>query len=99
MSTRRAAKVSRYILCFAFIASACSHSADVAIPTESETKVAAGESASTESSLGPVTARVIVVPKEPLIGDIMSLTLEVEAKPGVDVTMPMFQEAFSRFAI
>lgn len=61
--------------------------------------VAEGEPIRVESALGPVTAAVVVTPKSPLIGDLMSLTLTVEAKDGVELTMPKSREAFSRFEI
>jgi hypothetical protein len=62
-------------------------------------RVAEGEPIRVESALGPVTTTVVVTPKSPLIGDIMSLTLTVEAKDGVELTMPKSREAFSRFEI
>lgn len=71
-------------------------SSDGESPTE---EVAEGETLSAETTLGPVVARVSVTPKEPVIGDIMSLQLEVEAEAGVDVEMPVFLEALSRFSI
>lgn len=61
--------------------------------------VAEGESIRVETALGPVVASVVVSPKSPLIGDLMSLTLSVEAKDGVELTMPRSREAFSRFEI
>ncbi len=51
------------------------------------------------SNRGPVRATVSLSPPSPLIGDIMELSLEVEAERGVRVEMPRFQEAFSRFSI
>lgn len=62
-------------------------------------EVAVGEPLKTHASLGPVTATVSLAPAEPLIGDVMELSLEVLVEDGVRVEMPRFQEAFSRFSI
>lgn len=51
------------------------------------------------SQLGPVTARVTLTPAEPLIGDAVSLSIEVSAEQGVEVLMPEFGQAFDRFTI
>ncbi len=65
----------------------------------SEPTVAEGETIRVSNTLGPVTATVLVTPKSPLIGDLMLLTLTVDAKDGAMVTMPRSREAFSRFEI
>ena len=52
-----------------------------------------------ESTLGPVTVRLVVSPSEPVIGDVLELELVVEAEPGVEVLMPEFGEALGRFEI
>ncbi|MEM8678552.1 MAG: hypothetical protein AAGF97_04260 [Planctomycetota bacterium] len=49
--------------------------------------------------LGPVTATVSVSPEQPVIGDLVTLTVEVTAEAGVEVLMPEFGEALDRFAI
>ena len=48
---------------------------------------------------GPVTATVTLAPADPRLGDLMTLTLAVEAEPGVDVEMPSFGDALGRFTI
>ena len=48
---------------------------------------------------GPVTATVTLAPSEPRLGDLMMLTLAVEAEPGVSVEMPSFGDALGRFTI
>lgn len=50
-------------------------------------------------SLGPVTASVAVTPAEPVIGDIITLEIEVIAESEVEVLMPEFGEALDRFSI
>jgi hypothetical protein len=52
-----------------------------------------------ESSSGPVTARVSLAPKEPRLGDRLSLRLEVTAKSGVSVTMPPYGDVMGRFQV
>ncbi len=51
------------------------------------------------SENGPVKATVKVVPAKPLLGDPITLTLKVEAEPGVTVNMPQFGEALGRWSI
>ena len=51
------------------------------------------------TTLGPVTASITIQPDQPLIGDLVTLTLEVTAAAGVEVLMPEFGEALDRFAI
>lgn len=48
---------------------------------------------------GPVTATVTLAPAAPRLGDSMTLTLAVEAEPGVGVEMPSFGDALGRFTI
>lgn len=48
---------------------------------------------------GPVLAIVTLSPKKPRLGDPLTLTLTVEAKPGVRVEMPPFGDALGRFSI
>lgn len=80
---------------------ACRSAAETAsIETEiEEPSVAEGGPVSVTNTLGPVTATVEVKPASPLIGDIMSLTLSVEVKEGVELVMPESREAFSRLEI
>ncbi len=51
------------------------------------------------AQLGPVKATVSIRPKAPKIGDQLTLTLEVEAEPKVDIEMPPFGEALGRFIV
>lgn len=67
--------------------------------SEEEVTLGAGEGTTKKVSLGPVQATLVVTPKEPLIGDLMTLTLEVHAQKGVRVEMPGKAEAFSRFTV
>ena len=48
---------------------------------------------------GPVKATVSLSPAQPRLGDPLSLSLSVEAEPGVTVEMPAFGEALGRFSI
>lgn len=94
--------MSKYLaLLLALSALACDASQDEdKISTEvAALTVAEGEPISVSNTVGPVVATVVVTPKSPLIGDIMSLSLTVEAKEGVQLTMPKSREAFSRFEI
>lgn len=52
-----------------------------------------------KSESGPVAATVTLSPKQPRLGDSLTLTLTVTAKPQVTVEMPPFGEALGRFAI
>jgi len=51
------------------------------------------------SERGPVTARVVLEPVEPRIGDPLTLRLEVTAEAGVELLMPEFGQSLDRFAI
>ena len=50
-------------------------------------------------TLGPVTATIAVSPEQPVIGDLITLSIEVVAEAEVEVLMPEFGEALDRFAI
>jgi len=52
-----------------------------------------------ETTSGPVKAVVTVAPERPLLGDALTLSLEVTAEPGIEVRMPAFGEALGRFEI
>ena len=49
--------------------------------------------------LGPVTAAVRLEPAEPVIGDTLTLTIEVQAEKGVELLMPEFGDALESFSI
>ena len=51
------------------------------------------------AKMGPVSARVQLAPRTPVIGDTLELNLEVTAERGVEVLMPEFGEALGRFQI
>ena len=59
----------------------------------------AGEPLTAETREGPVSAVVSLAPAEPRLGDLLALTLSVEAKAGVRVEMPAFGDALGRFSI
>ena len=48
---------------------------------------------------GPVTAQLRIEPGKPVIGDVVTLELEVRAEPKVELLMPEFGEALGRFDI
>jgi hypothetical protein len=52
-----------------------------------------------QTESGPVKATIRLEPQKPLIGDIVTLTLTVEAEENVDLLMPEFGEALDRFSI
>lgn len=68
-------------------------------PAESTADTPAAEGASHTSEVGPVRATVTLSPKQPVLGDPLTLSLEVEAEAGVEVEMPAFGEALGRFEI
>jgi hypothetical protein len=51
------------------------------------------------SERGPVKATVTLQPADPVIGDALTLTLQVIAEPGVELLMPEFGQALDRFSI
>jgi hypothetical protein len=51
------------------------------------------------SERGPVKVRVALEPTQPVIGDALTLTLEVQAAQGVEVIMPEFGQSLDRFSI
>ena len=52
-----------------------------------------------EIESGPVKATVRLEPKEPLIGDTVTLTITVTAEKDVELLMPEFGEALERFSV
>lgn len=52
-----------------------------------------------EQQSGPVDVRLTLTPKDPVIGDTVTLTIEVTAKEGVEILMPEFGDALDRFSI
>ena len=51
------------------------------------------------SERGPVSAAVLLEPARPVIGDPLTLTLEVVAEAGVELIMPEFGQSLDRFSI
>jgi hypothetical protein len=51
------------------------------------------------SERGPVQARVRLEPAAPVIGDTVSLTVEVTAEDGIDLMMPEFGQSLDRFSV
>jgi len=51
------------------------------------------------TDVGPVVARVSLAPESPRVGDVLTLTLEVEAEPNTTVELPPFGEALGRFSV
>ena len=52
-----------------------------------------------DTTLGPITAKVTLSPKEPKLGEPMNLTLEVQTEENVIAELPPFGEALGRFQI
>jgi len=48
---------------------------------------------------GPVQAKIKLEPSEPIIGDILTLTLQVSAEAEVELLMPEFGQSLERFTI
>ncbi|MFN2424988.1 MAG: hypothetical protein ABR587_00925 [Candidatus Binatia bacterium] len=48
---------------------------------------------------GPVKARVRLEPAAPVIGDVVTLTIEVTAADGIDLMMPEFGQSMDRFSV
>lgn len=57
------------------------------------------ETLSITSEEGPVVVTVTLSPKSPRLGDVLTLTLTVQAQPNITVEMPAFGEALGRFSI
>jgi hypothetical protein len=67
---------------------------------DGETPAAAPRDAITRTTHdGPVRATVSLAPGEPTLTEPLTLTLTVEAEPGVTVEMPPFGDALGRFTI
>jgi len=68
--------------------------------TSSPTKDEPPPSAITKTTdVGPVVARVSLAPEAPRVGDVLTLTLEVEAELTTTVELPPFGEALGRFSV
>ena len=60
---------------------------------------AAADALSITTQDGPVQATVTLAPAAPRLGDALTLTLAVQAQPGVRLDMPVFGEALGRFRV
>ena len=58
-----------------------------------------GEALEQAFERGPVRGTLSLSPVEPVIGDVLTLDLEVVAEPAVELLMPEFGEALGRFEI
>ncbi|MEM9367613.1 MAG: hypothetical protein AAGD07_16605 [Planctomycetota bacterium] len=63
------------------------------------TEAVSAESIQQERQSGPVKITLSIDPKDPLIGDTITLTIQVVAEKDVEVLMPDFGEALERFSI
>ncbi len=52
-----------------------------------------------EKSVGPVKLEIELAPREPVIGDEVKLTIRAIAEEGVELLMPEFGEALSKYSI
>ncbi len=59
----------------------------------------AGKPVARTTAQGPVKATVEVAPAKARVGDVLRLTLTVDAGAGVQVTMPPFGDALGRFEV
>ena len=72
---------------------------DASAPAETGQEPTAGEALETTTDQGPVKATVSITPKQPRLGDVITLSLAVEHEAGVKVTLPPFGEALGRFTV
>ncbi len=68
-------------------------------PAPTATPEVADDALTSTAELGPVRATLELRPKEPRLGDVLTLSLVVTAEAGIEVTMPDFGEALGRFSI
>ena len=59
----------------------------------------AGPAVERKTTQGPLTATIQIAPAHPKVGDVLRLTLTVDAEAGTEVTMPPFGEALGRFDV
>ncbi|MEZ4331699.1 MAG: hypothetical protein R3F35_08085 [Myxococcota bacterium] len=58
-----------------------------------------GDAIARDYERGPVRVALTLRPAQPMIGDVIELTLEARAEPEVELLMPAFGEALGRFEI
>ena len=94
---RRMMASSAAVSAFALLLTSCTdavvESNTVAPPTDG------GEPLAAETRDGPVSATVSLTPAAPRLGDLLVLSLTVEAEAGVSIELPAFGDALGRFAI
>ena len=83
-------------LMLALLLGACATEANHPRP---EPKATAADAVTETTDVGPVVARVSLSPKTPRVGDVLTLTLEVEAEDGIALELPPFGEALGRFSV
>ena len=62
-------------------------------------KANSGKTIQNTTQRGPIKAEVKLEPSEPIIGDILTLTLQVSAEAEVELLMPEFGQSLERFTI
>jgi len=70
-----------------------------AVDPQTDQPVASAGILEKASELGPVKAVVRLQPDKPVIGDAVTLTVEVTAEDGIDLLMPEFGQSLDRFTI
>ncbi len=73
--------------------------AALALALVGSSEALAAEAIEQTAERGPVIVILRIEPAEPIIGDIVTLELEVRAEPDVELLMPEFGEALGRFEI
>ncbi len=84
------------VLIAAFLLAACARDET---PVQKNEQGADGPALTRVTEEGPIKATISLTPREPQLGDLLSLTLIVEAAADVAVEMPAFGEALGRFSI
>ena len=66
---------------------------------QNSVKANSGKTIQNATQRGPIKAKVKLEPSEPIIGDILTLTLQVNAEAEVELLMPEFGQSLERFTI
>ena len=66
---------------------------------QNSVKANSGKTIQNTTQRGPIKAEVKLEPSEPIIGDILTLTLQVSAEAEVELLMPEFGQSLERFTI
>ena len=87
-------------LALSLLVTACQQEVEPVPPVSENTAQAQDETPlSRETTIGPVHARVTMSPQKPVLGDLVTLTLDVDADAAVEVEMPEFGDQLGRFNI